>query len=175
MTVDIQTVTQNKIYSNNIFKISQRELMWGKQIRKFDIIEHNGSVAILTLDNKNIVMLEQYRASTEKYVLEIPAGTIEKNEKPEECAMRELEEETGYKAKNIVHMISYYSSIGYSTELIHCYVATDIYKNSSIISDDEIINVKKIEFEELLDMIKTNKIIDSKTICAILFYNQFRN
>lgn len=96
-------------------------------------------------------MIEQYRPSIEDYILEIPAVTIEKNEKIKECAIMELEEEIGYKAKNIFHMISYYSSIGYSTELIHCYVATGIYKNSNrLFTSDEIINIKKLDSKHYL-------------------------
>ena len=176
MVTNVKIISKNKIYSNNIFEIQKNELMWDQQIRKFDIIKHNGAVSILALENKDVVMIEQYRPSIEDYILEIPAGTIEKNEKIKQCAIRELEEETCYKAKNIIHMISYYSSIGYSTELIHCYVATGIYKNSNkLFTSDEIINIKKIRFKTLLEMIQTNRIKDSKTIRAILFYNQFSN
>ena len=151
-------------------------MAWEQQIRKFDIVKHNGAVSILALENKDVIMIEQYRPTIEDYILEIPAGTIEKNEEIKECAIRELAEETGYKAKNIVHMISYYSSIGYSTELIHCYITTEIYKNNGgLFTSDEIINIKKVRFKTLLEMIQTNRIKDSKTICAALFYNQFNN
>ena len=105
------------------------------------------------------------------YVLEIPAGTLKKNEKPRACAIRELIEETGYKPKKLKHLINYYPNVGYNTQFIHCYVASDIKKISKIIlEDDEFISLVKIDFKKLLKMIVNKKIIDSKTICAALTY-----
>ncbi|MEX1996089.1 MAG: NUDIX hydrolase, partial [Nitrosopumilaceae archaeon] len=105
------------------------------------------------------------------YVLEIPAGTLEKGEKPRKCAFRELKEETGYEAKSMTSLIKYYPSIGYNTELIHCFVASGLKKSSKLKLDaDEIISVVKIDFKKVLRMILSGKIVDSKTICAVLTY-----
>ena len=104
-------------------------------------------------------------------MLEIPAGTLEKGEKPKTCALREIQEETGYKAKNMTHFLTYYPSVGYNTEAIHCFVATGLTKVGDLKLDyDEVMSVVKMDFTRLLSMIKAGKIIDSKTICAALTY-----
>ncbi|MCY3854372.1 MAG: NUDIX hydrolase [Thaumarchaeota archaeon] len=167
-------ISKNNIYSNNIFEINKYKLLLNGETKKIDIVKHNGSVSVLAIDKDHLIMVKQYRASIEKDILEVPAGTIEKNEQPEECAIRELEEETGYKSRNMTHMFSYYSSIGYSTELIRCYVASKLHKTNTQI-DCKITNVQKIKFNAIMKMIKNKEITDSKTICAVLFYNQFYN
>jgi len=105
------------------------------------------------------------------FVLEIPAGTLERGETPRQCAFRELKEETGYEAQKMTPLVKYYPSIGYNTEVIHCFLASRIEKNSNLkLDEDEIISVVKIDLRKLLKMILSGKIIDSKTICAVLTY-----
>jgi len=121
-------------------------------------------------DEEKVILVKQHRFP-HGYVLEIPAGTLEKKEEPIKCAFRELEEETGYRAKKMTHLITYYPSIGYNAEVIHCFVASGLKKISDLkLDEDEILSVVKIDFKKVLSMIKTGKIQDSKTICAILTY-----
>jgi len=97
--------------------------------------------------------------------------TLEKGEKPRACALREIQEETGYKAKKLTRLITYYPSVGYNKEVIHCFVAKGLQKISGqMLDEDEIMSVVKIDMKKLLGMIKNGKIIDSKTICAVLTY-----
>ena len=117
-----------------------------------------------------MILVKQHRFP-HGYVLEIPAGTLEKKEEPIKCAFRELEEETGYRAKKMIPLITYYPSIGYNTEKIHCFVASGLKKIANLkLDEDEILSVVKIDLKKLLTMIKTGKIQDSKTICAVLTY-----
>ena len=97
-------------------------------------------------------------------------GQIEKGESPKACALREIQEETGYKAKRMSHLVTYYPSIGYNTEAIHCFVASGLTRVKKKLDTDEFITVKKMELPKLLRMIKAGKIIDSKTICAVMIY-----
>ena len=135
------------------------------------MVEHRGAAAMIGFDeNDKIILVKQHRFP-HGYVLEIPAGTLEKGEDPKECAFREMQEETGYKAKKMYHLLSYYPSIGYNSEIIHCYVASGLVKVSDIDPDnDEFITVVKMSLKKLIGMIKTGKIQDSKTICAVLTY-----
>src|SRR3970040_512106 len=97
--------------------------------------------------------------------------TLEKREDPKKCAFRELEEETGYRAKKMTPLITYYPSIGYNTEAIHCFVASGLKKIADLkLDEDEILSVVKIDLKKLILMIKNGKIQDSKTICAVLTY-----
>jgi len=162
---------KTKIYSGKILNFSIYETTIKKRKIKREIIEHRGAAAILAFDENDKVILVKQNRFPHGNVLEIPAGTLEKNESPKTCALREIQEETGYKAKNMTPLIKFYPSIGYNTEIIYCYVATGVKKIGELkLDDDEIISVKKIDMQKLLKMIKTGKIIDSKTICTILTY-----
>tara|TARA_B100001750_G_C15456691_1_gene571970 strand:+ start:514 stop:1056 length:543 start_codon:yes stop_codon:yes gene_type:complete len=158
-------VYDGKNITVNIYDISLKNKKFEREI-----VEQNGASAVLAFEGKNVLLVKQHRFP-HGYVLEIPAGTLKKNEKPRDCAIRELIEETGYKPKKLKHLIDYYPNVGYNTQFIHCYVASDIEKISEIIlEDDEFISLVKIDFKKLLKMIINGKIIDSKTICAALTY-----
>ncbi len=162
---------KKKIYDGKILGLSVYEgKLKGRKVKR-EMIEHRGAAAMLAFDeNKKVILVKQHRY-LRGYVLEIPAGTLEKGEKPIKCAFRELEEETGYSAKKMTPLITYHPSIGYNTEVIHCFVASGVKKSSDLkLDDDEILSVVKVDLKRLLRMIKTGKIQDSKTICAVLTY-----
>ena len=141
----------------------------GRKVKR-EIIKHPGAAAILAFDEKNRLILVRQHRYPHGYVLEIPAGTLEKGESPKACALREIQEETGYRAKRMTHLVTYYPSIGYNTEAIHCFVTSGLTQVKKKLDTDEFITVKKIELPKLLKMIKAGKIIDSKTICAVMIY-----
>lgn len=164
---------KTKIYDGKILGLSVYDLKVGKRNVKREMIEHRGAAAILAFDEKNEVILVKQHRYPHGYVLEIPAGTLEKGENIRNCAFRELSEETGYKAKKMKRLISYYPSIGYNKEVIHCFVASELSKAGDLkLDDDEILSVVKINLKKLLKMILDGKILDSKTICAVLTYAQ---
>ena len=162
---------RKKIYEGKILGLSIYEgKIEGRKVKR-EMIEHRGASAILAFDETNKVILVKQHRFPHGYVLEIPAGTLEKREKPIKCAFRELEEETGYRAKKMTPLITYYPSIGYNTEKIHCFVASGLKKISDLkLDDDEILSVVKIDMQKLIRMIKSGKIEDSKTICAVLTF-----
>jgi len=161
---------KKKIYEGKVLSLSIYTVPVNKRKVAREIVEHRGAAAILAIDKGKILLVKQYRFP-HGYVLEIPAGTLEKGEKPRKCAFRELKEETGHVAKKMIPLIKYYPSIGYNTELIHCFVAMGIKKSGKLKLDaDEIISVVKVDFKKVLQMILSGKIVDSKTICAVLTY-----
>lgn len=162
---------KKKIFEGKILGLSVYEgLIEGRKVKR-EMIEHRGAAAMLAFDEKQKVILVKQHRFPHGYVLEIPAGTLEKQENLLKCANRELEEETGYRAKKMSPLITYYPSIGYNTEVIHCFVATGLKKISDLsLDDDEILSVVKMDLKKLLKRIKTGKIQDSKTICAVLTY-----
>ena len=163
---------KKKIYDGVIFNLSVYDGKIEDRKVKREIIEHPGASSMLAFDEKNKVILVRQHRFPHGYVLEIPAGTLEKKEKPVDCAFRELEEETGYRAKKMTPLITYYPSIGYNSEKIYCFVASGLKKVPGLkLDDDEILSVVKMDMQKLLKMIKSGKIQDSKTICAILAYN----
>ena len=162
---------KKKIYEGKILGLSVYDgIIEGRKVKR-EMIEHRGAAAMLAFDEDNKVILVKQNRFPHGYVLEIPAGTLERREEPLKCAFRELEEETGYMAKKMSPLITYYPSIGYNTEVIHCFLASGLKKIADLsLDDDEILSVVKVDFKRLLGMIKTGKIQDSKTICAVLTY-----
>jgi len=162
---------KKKIFEGKILGLSVYDgIIEGRKVKR-EMIEHRGAAAILAFDEAGKVILVKQHRYPHGYVLEIPAGTLEKGENPLKCAFRELEEETGYRAKKMTPLITYYPSIGYNTEIIHCFLASNLRKNSDLsLDDDEILSVIKVDLKKLIRMIKTGKIQDSKTICAVLTY-----
>jgi len=135
-----------------------------------EIVEQGNVVAILAIDGDEAILVNEFRYPV-GYVLEIPAGTVDKGETPLKCAKRELLEETGYKAKKIEHLIRFFPKLGYNTQIIDCYIATELEKISEPnLDEDELITVKKIKFRKLLNMINNGKIYGSYTICAVMIY-----
>ncbi|MDE1828886.1 MAG: NUDIX hydrolase [Thaumarchaeota archaeon] len=158
-------IFQGRVLSLNVYKISIK----GRKVTR-EVIEHPGAAAMLAMEKGKVLLVKQHRFP-HGFVLEIPAGTLKKGESTRKCAFRELKEETGYEAKKMTPLVKYYPSIGYNTEIIHCFVASGIKKVSGLeLDDDEIISVVKIDFKKVLRMVLSGKITDSKTICAILTY-----
>ena len=161
-----EKIYQGKILDLNVYALTIR----GKKVRR-EIVEHRGAAAILAFDEKGKVILVKQHRFGHGYILEIPAGTLERGERPVKCAFREIQEETGYKAASMKHFLTYYPSVGYNREAIHCFVAKGVKKVSGqALDEDEIMSVVKIDLKKLVGMIKAGRIIDSKTICAVLTY-----
>ena len=162
---------KQKIYEGKILGLSVYDgKIEGRKVKR-EVIEHRGAAAMLAFDeDKKLILVKQHRFP-HGYVLEIPAGTLEKNEEPIKCAFRELEEETGYRAKKMTPLITFYPSIGYNSEIIHCFLASGLKKIAGLkLDEDEILSVVKIDVKKVLRMIKKGEIQDSKTICAVLSY-----
>ena len=167
----MKSMKKTKIYDGKILGLSVYDgKIEGRKVKR-EVIEHRGAAAMLAFDeDKKLILVKQHRFP-HGYVLEIPAGTLEKNEEPVKCAFRELEEETGYRAKKMIPLITFYPSIGYNLEVIHCFLASGLRRIGDLKPDeDEILSVEKIDLKKVLRMIKTGKIQDSKTICAVLAY-----
>jgi len=161
---------KKNIFKGRVLSLSLYTLSINKRKITREVIEHPGAAAILAIENGKVLLVRQHRFP-HGYVLEIPAGTLEKGEKPLKCAYRELREETGYTAKKMTPLIKYYPSIGYNTEVIHCYIASGVKKVGDLQLDhDEIMSVVKIDFRKVIKMILSGKITDSKTICAVLTF-----
>ena len=162
---------KKKIYDGKILGLNIYELtIRGKKVKR-EIVEHLGAAAVLAFDEKGKVILVKQHRFGHGYILEIPAGTLERGERPEKCAFREIQEETGYKARKLVRLLTYYPSVGYNKEAIHCFVAKGVKKvTGQALDEDEIMSVVKIDLKRLIGMIKAGRIIDSKTICAVLTY-----
>jgi ADP-ribose pyrophosphatase len=139
-----------------------------KEIKK-EIVVFPKTVAILPFLKKDkIVLVRQYRFPAKKELWEIPAGKLERGERPEMGAKRELKEETGFLARKLEKISEFYLTPGYSTEYMYLFRAAILKEKKQILNEGELIkNVRVFSKKEILEMIKNKKIIDAKTILAI--------
>jgi len=164
-----------RMIKGKVFNLKFNEVMWvnGKKLTR-ELIEHRGITSIVPIiDNSYIVFLKQYRYGADKIVLEVPAGTIDKGERPLTCAKRELIEETGYHGKNWILLGKYFPTPAYNSCAVYSYV-TECFKKSETNPDpDEILETVIYSKKEVKKMLAENKIIDMKTYISLDQY--FRN
>ena len=146
------------------------------QERAYEIVAHPGAVVILPLLNgERCVMIRNYRPAVERELWELPAGTLDMpSEEPAAAALRELEEETGYRAGKLTPLCEFYSSPGILDELLRAFVATDLTKTQQNLDPTEQIRVEPMNITEALAMIRDGRIVDGKTIATLLRWNMER-
>lgn len=165
-------IKQQLVHKGNIIDVYQDviQLPNGKEVT-WDFVKHKGAAAVVAIDEDGkIIMVHQYRNSVDRMSLEIPAGGINDGENSKEAAIRELEEETGYVAGNIELLVDAVTAIGFSNETIAIYVATDLTKTQQHLDEDEFVEIRTYDVEELVTMILDGKIKDAKTIAGVFAY-----
>ncbi|MBL4700243.1 NUDIX hydrolase [bacterium AH-315-I18] len=139
-----------------------------------EIVVHPGAAVILPmLDEHTVVMIQNERPVDDKPLWELPAGTLEPPELPEVTAARELIEETGYQASQVKLLTQFYASPGICTEMMYCYLATDLTAVGQQLEPNEKIIVKVMPIDRAIDMIRCGQIIDAKTVATLLYYQTF--
>lgn len=134
-----------------------------------EIVRHPGAVAMVPLlDGNRVVMVKQFRHAAGRVMLEIPAGTLEPGEDPLAAAARELQEETGYKPGALEPLGSEHTAPGYTTELIHLFLATDLEESRLDQDDDEFIETVILPFDAALESVMAGEITDGKTMLGLL-------
>jgi ADP-ribose pyrophosphatase len=142
--------------------------------RRREVIEHPGAVALVPVtETGDLLLIRQYRYAAERWLLEVPAGTLDPDEDALTCADRELQEETGYKAATIERIGGFYVAPSYDQEYIHIYVATGLSESRLEPDDDEDIEVVPTPLDEALAMIERGDIEDAKTMSAVLLYERW--
>ncbi|MEJ7613537.1 MAG: hypothetical protein DFNUSKGM_001257 [Candidatus Fervidibacter sacchari] len=134
-----------------------------------EVVVHPGAVAVVPmLEDGRVILVKQYRHAVGKILMEIPAGTLYPDETPEECALRELREEVGYAAGRLEKLTSVYLAPGYSTELIHLFLATDLQPAEGETDEDEFLKPVTLTLDEAVAQIANGEIQDAKTVAALL-------
>lgn len=136
---------------------------------KREVVKHPGGVTVLPVDgNGDCYMVRQYRYPVGRMMLEAPAGKLEYGEDHRVCAERELSEETGFTADELIYLGGFYTSPGFSTELLHVYLALGLHAGECHPDENEFLNVEKISLEKLGKMVMDGEIEDGKTVIAVL-------
>lgn len=165
-----ECLSRNLIYKGRIIDVYVDEvLLENGNAALREVVEHSGGAAIVAIsEEKKIALVKQYRYAQQCFMLELPAGKIDKGESMLECASRELEEETGYIADVIEEIAIITPSPAYVSEKIYIFLAKGLKKGKSRLDDDEFLSLMEIPFSEALDMVEQGIITDSKTIIGIL-------
>lgn len=159
------------IYDGKIVKLDLHDVQLPDgQPAKREIIRHPGAVAIVPLDeNQYVLMVRQFRLAAGKVMLEIPAGTLNPDEPPEVCAVRELQEEIQHKPNRIESLGGVYTAPGYTTEFIHLFLAIGLEPSTLDGDADEFIEVERIPLKDAVGMVERGEIMDSKTVTGLLW------
>lgn len=166
---EIEVLGSKSIYKGKIFDVDIYDIRHGELEYKREIIRHKGSVVIVPVfDDDTVGMVRQYRYAAGKFLLEIPAGTLNKDEDIELGARRELEEEIGVTATKLEKLTEFYVSPGFLDEKMHVYLATGLTATAQALEDDEILSVERHSFDVLFEMIESGEIQDAKTMCGLM-------
>ena len=169
MNFEEKTLSSEYVFRGKVIDVKRDDILVSnghKSIR--EVVEHSGGVVILAIKEGKILTVNQFRYPIKTTSIELPAGKLEPNEDPDFAAKRELEEETGYTAKNWKSLGYIYTSVGFCNEKLYLYLATDLEYKQVNPDEDEIIEPKEYPIKEVFEMIDNGTINDAKTICAIL-------
>ena len=165
-----EILSQETAWSGKIFDVECLEVkLPNGRVSRRDVVRHHGAVAIVALtESGKIALVRQYRTALDRVTVEIPAGRLEPGEDPLDCAKRELKEETGFVPGRIAYLTTIASSCGFSDELIHLYLATQLSFEGANPDEDEFLNVDLVDVQELVDAVLDGKIEDAKTVVGAL-------
>jgi ADP-ribose pyrophosphatase len=136
-----------------------------------EVVEHNGGVSIVPITQEGkILLVKQYRIAVDETLLELPAGKLEEDEDVKLCALRELEEETGYRPEMIEKLFHFYTTPGYSSENLHLFIAKGLKHFGQNLDLGEFIDLVEIDKKDIIPKILSGEIKDSKTIIGLLWY-----
>lgn len=168
------------VYDGRIIKVSLDTVLAPDSSEiQLEMVRHAGAAAVVpllsdpTAREPSVLLIKQFRYATSGTIWEIPAGVLEPGENPIDCARRELTEETGATAEDIVHLTTIYTTPGFTDEQIHLFVATGISVGETNHEHDEFIEVEAKPLSRVLEMIQAGEIVDGKTIVALLYMAGF--
>lgn len=173
MSGEVRRVKRELMYQGTVLEVYKDHMEFANgNHEEWDFIKHNGAAAVVpVLDDGRLLMVTQFRNALDRETLEIPAGKLDHpEEKGEVCALRELEEETGYRCEQLEWLINIRTTVALCNEKIEVYVARNLKAGMQKLDENEYVNVKAYTVEELKKKIFSGEIEDSKTIASVLAY-----
>jgi ADP-ribose pyrophosphatase len=174
-------LASRELYGGKIFRLDRDTVRFPNDTTaEMDIVRHPGASAIVPFmsdpesDNPQLLLLRQYRYAAGGYIYEVPAGRLDGDESPADCAARELKEETGCTAEKIEPLFTMFTTPGFTDEKIHVFMATGLTHGESAREADEFVDVVIMPVAEALELIRTGEIMDAKTALSILYAAGFR-
>lgn len=165
----LEILETRKVFQGRVFDVTADTIREGDITYVREVVEHPGSAVIVPLfADDTVALVRQYRHPARRYLLEIPAGSLDQGETPAAGAARELEEELGFRAGSLERLSEFYVSPGFLAEKMWLYLATDLIATAQRLDDDEIVEVVRVPFVRALQMIASGEIEDAKTIIGLL-------
>jgi ADP-ribose pyrophosphatase len=157
------------VFSGRVFSVTVDTVREGDKTYVREVVHHSGSAVIMpAFDDGTIALVRQYRHPAVRYLLELPAGTLNDKERPEDGAARELEEELGLVAGKLEKISEFFVSPGFCEEKMWLYLATDLTETAQRLEDDELLEVVRLPIDRALQMITDGEIEDAKTIIGLM-------
>lgn len=171
-----KTLSSQKIFDGRILSLRvDRVLLENGHETVREVIDHQGAAGVVAFDEEGkLLMVRQYRYPIGQELLELPAGKIDPGETPLQCAARELQEETGYKAEKLTELGRVYPAAAYDVELVHLFYAEGLTPAQQKLDEDEFLSVERVDFDEAVRMVLDDEILDSKTQIGILRIKNLR-
>ena len=174
-------VASRREYTGRVINLDLDQVRFPNgKVGELEMIRHSGASAVLPFlgdpagEDPTILLIRQYRYAADGFIYEIPAGRLEPGEPPEQCAVRELREETGCTAAKMEHLYTMYTTPGFTDEKIHLFVATGLERGESALEQDEFVEVVPTTMSAALRLIEDGTINDAKTALSILYVAGFR-
>ena len=162
-------LNSQKIFEGRVFKVTVDTISEGEMTYQREVVHHPGSAVIVPVhDDGTVVMVRQYRHPAVRYLLEVPAGTLDGGERPEAGAARELEEELGLTAERLEKLVEFFVSPGFLEEKMWIYLATGLSEGKARPDEDEVLDVVRLPIGDALEMITSGEIQDAKTIIGLI-------
>lgn len=163
-------MSSRRIYEGRVINVRVDTLRTPRGEHSYEVVEHSGAVAVIARPSPHeLVLVKQYRPAVGGYTWELCAGGIDPGEEPLDAALRELREETGYRARSMRKLWSAYSAPGFCTELLHFFAADDIEAGGTDFDEGEDIETRTFELNELQTMLADDRLPDAKTQIAIMW------
>lgn len=180
MTDTVGAISTRRVYTGKVVSLDVDEVRFPNgTIGNLEMIRHPGASAVVPFLNDpnsrdpQVLLIRQYRYATTGEIYEIPAGRLEPGEDPRDCARRELREETGYSAENLIFLTTFYTTPGFTDEKIHIFMASAVDPGDVALEADEVVTVAPMSLSSAMALVQSGEISDGKTIIGLLFVAQF--
>lgn len=168
-------ITQTEIHKGKIFSLwGGRVSLDNGDVAVREYIRHSGGVAIVPVIDNNVILIRQFRIAIERELIELPAGRLEPDEDPADCARRELEEEIGYQANELIPLGTYFSSVGFTDERMHIFLALEPRQGTLKPEADERIQQVILPVEKIQGKLDAQEFEDAKTIIGLREFLAYR-
>ena len=162
-------LNSQKVFEGSVFNVTVDTVSEGERAYQRVVVHHSGSAVIVPVfDDGTVALVRQYRHPAVRFLLEVPAGTLDKGERPEIGAARELKEELGLVAGQLEKLSEFFVSPGFCEEKMWVYLATELSEGEQELEDDELLDVVRLPIADALEMITSGEIEDAKTIIGLM-------